>query len=83
MAVAEAVAAGCIPVVPDHTARPETVPFSELRYRTEEAVEIVRGALGGRFDGLLPALKEHAEKFSEEAFQESMLGIIEGREARA
>ena len=79
VAVAEAVAAGCIPVVPDHTAHPETVPFAELRYRTEaEAVEIVRGALDGRFDGLLPALKEHAEKFSEEAFQEAMLGIIEG-----
>ncbi len=56
------------------------MPFAELRYRTEaEAVEIVRGALGGRFDGLLPALRGHAERFSEEAFQEAMLGIIEGR----
>ena len=80
VAVAEAVAAGCIPVVPDHTAHPETVPFAELRYRTEEeAVEIVRGALDGRFDGLLPALRKHVERFSEEAFQEAMLGIIEGR----
>ena len=79
VAVAEAVAAGCIPVVPDHTAHPETVPFAELRYRTEdEAAEIVRGALDGRFDGLLPALREHVEQFSEEAFQEAMLGIIEG-----
>ena len=80
IAVVEAIAAGCVPVVPDSSAHPETVPFAELRYRTEaEAVEIVRGALGGRFDGLLPALKEHAQKFSEEAFQETMLGIIEGR----
>ena len=80
IAVVEAIAAGCVPVIPDDSAHPETVPFAELRYRTEaEAVEIVKGALGGRFDGLLPALKEHAQKFSEEAFQEAMLGIIEGR----
>ena len=81
VAVAEAMAAGCIPVVPDHTAHPETVPFAELRYRTEaEAAEIVRGALDGRHDGLLPELREHAQRFSEEAFQEAMIGIIEGRE---
>ena len=83
VSVAEAAAAGCVPVVPDHTAHPETVPFAELRYRTEaEAAEIVRGALDGRYDGLLPALQEHVRRFSEEAFQEAMLGIIEGGEAR-
>ena len=83
MAVVEAIAAGCVPVVPDHTAHPETVPFAELRYRTEaEAARIVRGALDGRYDGLLPALQRHAEQFSEEAFQEAMLGMIEsGRDA--
>ena len=80
VSVAEAAAAGCVPVVPDHTAHPETVPFAELRYRTEaEAAEIVRGALDGRYDGLLPALQEHVQRFSEEAFQEAMIGIIEGR----
>ena len=80
IAVVEAIAAGCVPVVPDNSAHPETVPFAELRYRTEaEAAEIMRGALGGRFDGLLPALQGHVERFSEEAFQEAMLGIIEGR----
>ena len=79
IAVVEAIAAGCVPVVPDNSAHPETVPFAELRYRTEaEAVEIVRGALDGKFDGLLPALKEHAQKFSE-AFQRGMLEAIEGR----
>ena len=82
MAVVEAVAAGCVPVVPDNSAHPETVPFEELRYRTEaEAAGIVRGALDGRYDGLLPALQEHARQFSEEAFSDAMLGIIEGRGA--
>ena len=84
IAVVEAIAAGCVPVVPDNSAHPETMPFAELRYRTEEeAVEIVSGALDGRFDGLLPALRGHAEQFSEEAFQEAMLGIIEGRKEGA
>lgn len=79
IAVVEAIAAGCVPVVPDNSAHPETVPFAELRYRTEaEAAEIVRGALDGRYDSLLPALRGHAETFSAEAFQGAMLGIIEG-----
>ena len=34
IAVAEAVAAGCMPVVPDNSAHPETVPFAKLRYGT-------------------------------------------------
>ena len=81
IAVAEAIAAGCVPVVPDNSAHPETVPFAELRYGTEEeAAGIVREALGGRYDRLLPALRDHVQGFSEDAFQEAMLGIIEGRE---
>ena len=77
IAVVEAIAAGCVLVVPDNSVHPETVPLAGLRYRTgAEAAEIMRGALGGRFDGLLPALREHAQKFSEEAFQEAMVGII-------
>ena len=80
IAVAEAIAAGCVPVVPDNSAHPETVPFAELRYGTEEeAARIVREALDGRHDHLLPALRDHVQKFSEEAFQDMMLGIIEGR----
>ena len=79
IAVAEAMAAGCVPVVPDNSAHPETVPFAELRYGTEEeAARIVRGALDGRYDHLLPGLRDHVQGFSEEAFQEAMLGIVEG-----
>ena len=80
VAVVEAMAAGCVPVVPDNSAHPETVPFAELRYGSEsEAAGIVRGALDGRYDGLLPALRDHARRFSEEAFQDAMLGIVEGK----
>lgn len=79
VAVVEAAAAGCIPVVPDNSAHPETVPFDELRYGTEaEAVRIVREALDGRHDRLLRGLRVHVKKFSEEAYQDAMLEIIEG-----
>ena len=82
IAVVEAVAAGCVPVVPDNTAHPETVPFRELRYATEdEAVANVREALDGSHDRLLPDLARHAERFSVRAFQETMLDIIEGQGA--
>lgn len=80
IAVAEAVAAGCVPVVPDNSAHAETVPFAELRYGAEdEAVSKVSAALDGRYDGLLPGLRDHVRQFSEAAFQERMLGIIEGQ----
>ena len=82
IAVVEAVAAGCVPVVPDNSAHPETVPFSELRYATEnQAVDKVREALDGGYDRLLPSLARHAERFSVRTFQEAMLDIIEGQGA--
>lgn len=83
IAVAEAAAAGCIPVVPNNSAHPETVPFAELRYGSEsEAAEKLVGALDGRYDRLLPGLRRHVAQFSEHAFQEAMLEIIEGRGRR-
>lgn len=59
VAVVEAAAAGCVPVVPDNSAHPETVPFAELRYGSEgEAAGIVRGegrGGGSRRAARLPA----------------------------
>lgn len=79
MAVVEAIAAGCVPVVPDNSAHPETVPYDELRYGSEEeAADKVQAALDGRYDGLLAGLQGHVRRFSEGAFQERMLEIIGG-----
>ena len=79
IAVAEAIAAGCVPVVPDNSAHLETVPFDELRYDSEkEAADKILAALDGRYDGLLASLRNHVRRFSEGAFQEGMMGIIEG-----
>ena len=78
IAVVEAVAAGCIPVVPDNSAHPETVPFRPLRYGgAREGAAAVKAALDGKHDGLLRKLRDHVQKFSEEAFQASMLRVIE------
>ena len=82
IAVAEAIAAGCVPVVPDNSAHPETVPFGELRYGSEEeAADKVSAALDGRYDGLLAPLRDHVQRFSEGAFQEGMMGVIENPNA--
>ena len=77
VAVVEAIAAGCVPVVPDNTAHPETVPFGELRYGTAtEAAATVRRALAGEYDSLLPDLRDHARTFTDAAFQDAMMGIV-------
>lgn len=80
IAVVEAMAAGCVPIVPNRTATVETVPFGELRFDTEdEAVAKVRAAADGRYDGYLPRLAEHAEEFSEEAFAGRLLRMVDGQ----
>ena len=80
ISVVEGIAAGCIPIVPNHSAHPETVPFPELRYDSEEeAAEKVRAAADGEYDSYLPRLQNHIEKFSEEEFHRRMLALVEGR----
>ena len=79
ISVVEGIAAGCVPIVPNHSAHPETVPFAELRYDDEEAAEKVRAAADGEYDSYLPRLSEHVEKFSEEEFHRRMLALVEGR----
>ena len=83
IAVVEAMAAGCVPIVHNGAANVETVPFDELRFDTEEeAAAKVRAAADGRYDGYLPRLAEHAEKFSEEAFAGRLLRMVEGQAAK-
>ena len=73
----EAIAAGCIPIVPDNSAHCETVPFSELRYKNDkDAKEKISDGINGNFDHFLPRLQEHILQFSEKNFQDKILGII-------
>jgi len=78
ISVVEGISAGCIPIVPNNSAHPETVPFSELRFDNEiDAIEKIRNAASGKFDYLLEKLKKHKENFSKEIFQAKMLKEIE------
>ncbi len=77
ISVIEAIAAGCVPVVPNNSAHKETVPFSELRFNNEnEAVEIIKDAVKGKLDYLLPKLQQHMLQFSEKNFQNKILKIV-------
>ncbi len=77
ISVVEAIAAGCIPIVPNNSAHTETVPFSELRYEnTKDAEDKILNAIKGNFDHFLPKLQEHILQFSEKEFQTKMLKII-------
>ena len=66
LSVVESIASGCIPIVPDNSAHQETVPFEELRYlpnNYDSAVIKLRNALDGKYDSLLPKLKDHLRNF--------------------
>ena len=81
IAVVEAMASGCIPIVPDSTAHRETVPFGVLRpigHLDDEAIKIqILKALDGGFDYLLPEIKEHIKKFDKSVFQNKFIEAIE------
>lgn len=69
----EAMAAGCIPVVPNNSGHRETVPFEQLRYNTvEEARKKVVMASKGDYDYLLPEIHRHVEQFDVRLFLERM-----------
>jgi len=77
IAVVEAIAAGCVPIVHDSGGTKEIVPVADLRFRTTaEAVDKVRLALDGEYDGFLPFLRQHISKFSEAAFKSRVTDII-------
>ena len=78
ISVVEAIAAGCIPIVPNNSAHLETVPFNELRFNEKkDAIEKLQNAASGKYDYLKPKLKKHIEKFSIESYQKGMLTKIE------
>jgi len=80
ISVVEAMAAGCIPIVPDTSGHKETVPFDELRYKInnyDEARLKLKLASEGKFDHYMPKIKSHAETFDKNVFQSKILKEIE------
>ena len=79
--VIEAMASGCMPIVPDNTALADTVPFAELRYETnsaDDAANKIRHALAGEYDHYLPKLCEHIKQYDFDNFQKQILAKIDG-----
>jgi len=75
----EAMASGCIPIVPDGSAHPETVPIPELRYKEnniDSAVDHLNNAVNGNFDHRRDSLAKYIQKFDISKFNEKILGLI-------
>jgi len=80
ISVVEAVAAGCIPIVPDESAHKETIPFDKLRYTPddmEDARHKIVLALSGEFDNMLNSLKESLIQFNKNTFKINLKKFLE------
>jgi len=79
---AEAMAAGCVPLVHDSGGQREIVPWAELRWNSlPELAEKIRGLA---FDPEAlrrwrEACQEHVVIFGEDRFQETLLGLLDRR----
>ena len=80
ISIVEAIAAGCVPVVPDAGGIRETVPVSDLRYTPNDLNamrEKVETALAGAYDHHLPFLQKHVERYDTSVFQKSFLDFVQ------
>ena len=69
----EAVANGCIPVVPDRLGFRETVPCDDLRYADEaEAACILKDVMDGVYDYTMPKLRQHVLQYTPERFADGI-----------
>lgn len=77
--IVEAMAAGCIPIVPDAWGHRETVPWPELRYKYQDLAEArakLEAALSGKYDSYLPRIREHVKRFDVSVFDEKLLDVV-------
>jgi glycosyltransferase involved in cell wall biosynthesis len=77
----EAIRSGCIPIVPNNSAHPETVPFTSLRYETiNEAKEKINRVMNnpGIAGTMKERLQEHANQFSMSEFTRKLNNAIDG-----
>lgn len=78
--VVESIAAGCIPVVPNNSAHLETVPFEDLRYIPDSILDArkkIQNALDGKYDYLVPQLRDTINQYSKDVFKKSFYDYIE------
>jgi len=78
IAIVEAIAAGCVPIVRDDGGPREIVPYPELRFGTEDELDNkVLAALAGENDYIRPELQRHIQQFDEPRFQQTFLRAVE------
>jgi len=79
ISVIEGIASGCIPIVPDNSAHPETVPYGQLRYvpdNIDDAVSHINDAIDGKFDDTLDNLYQHITKFDTSTFKDEISRVV-------
>ena len=80
ISVVEAIAAGCIPIVPDNSAHRETIPINELRYgpdNKKDAQEKIKKAIAGDCDDLIKPLHDSLKNYDRETFKDSFLSFVQ------
>lgn len=80
ISVVEAIAAGCIPIVPDNSAHKETVPIDELRYKPnnkKDAQEKIKKAIEGDYDDLIKPLYNSLKNYDRKTFKDDFLSFIQ------
>lgn len=87
IAAVEAIAAGCVPLVPDSGGQRETVPDDRLRFKSVgEVPGIVRGLRSSEINGIRRSLQEHVRRFDQDVFKQGLREAIrsatQGRRSR-
>lgn len=80
ISVVEAIAAGCIPIVPDNSAHKETVSINELRYNPnnkKDAQEKIKKAIEGDYDDLIKPLYNSLKNYDRKTFKDDFLSFIQ------
>ena len=83
ISVVEAIAAGCIPIVPDNSAHKETVPINELRYNPnnkKDAQEKIQKAITGDYNNLIKTLRDSLKNYDKNTFKNALLSFIQNIE---
>lgn len=81
ISIVEAVAAGCIPIVPDGRGIRETIPIQELRFEPgnlDAIREKVNAALSGAYDHYMPELQVHVKQYDVYVFNRKILDYVRG-----
>ena len=79
ISIVEAIAAGCIPIVPDGGGIRETVPIPELRFESgnlDAMREKVEAALSGAYDHHMLGLQAHVRQYDTSVFNRKILDYV-------